>query len=143
MTRSLAAAAIDRRFTLLDAKALVATAALGMAASREMHATLPAQFFHRNVIYSTFPYLAPTTLVLLALSLRQPRPRTSRLFARPGAIACAVASLALVATAVSTALQYLTASGWTWTNPPLLATWASNSREPWPSLSPPRGPRLL
>jgi hypothetical protein len=129
MIRSLAAAKVDRRFTLLDAMVLVAATALGMAVSRAMHAALPAHFFQRNIIYRVFPYLVSTTFGLLALSLRQPRPKLRRLMTRPGAAACVTPSLALVATAATTALQYLTASGWTWSNPPFLATWASNSRE--------------
>jgi hypothetical protein len=131
MAHSLASVEMDRRFTLLDAMTLVAAAAVGMAGSRVMHATLSAHAWDHDDIYRVFPYLASATFGLLALSLRQPRPGLRLMMTRPGAIACTTASLALVATAVTSALQYLTVWGWTPNNPPLppLATWASNSRE--------------
>ena len=97
-----------RRFTLLDAMALIAAAAVGLAMSREwsrasaesilarqvedgpLHALAPVT---REVVLG-WPVVAMVTLALVALRLRRPRPRARRLFAPPGAAACLIASIA-------------------------------------------------
>jgi hypothetical protein len=119
----------DRRFTLLDAMILVATTAFALAFSRAMHRSLPAFYFERTVIYRFFPYLVAATHGQFALSFRRPRSSLRRRMTRPGTVAGVAAALALVATAATTTLQQLTASGWTWINPAYLGIWAANSRE--------------
>lgn len=108
-------AVTSRRFNLADAMVLVAAAALGTLLVRETNPGLGAVVSHVNhnpapgmqaflaieaILQAAVPFLAVWTPALLLLRLRQPRPRLNRLARQPGAVACAVATLAIVAVAV-------------------------------------------
>jgi hypothetical protein len=113
-----------RRFTLADAMALVAAVALGLALSRVWtrlaeerlmsYSRLLADtgpllwltpFTFRAVQY--WPVVAALSPTLLALRTRRPRPGRHRLFAPPGAIACAAATIAIALESLLNALAIL------------------------------------
>jgi MFS family permease len=110
-----------RTFTLLDALALVAATALGLAGLRfalgelrdvreelwESLATIASPGDSRPFLWAVgavygltvsvlVPFCWAWTLTILALRLRNPHPRLSRLSRQPGAIACYSASIVLV-----------------------------------------------
>lgn len=104
------AAKATRRFTLFDAMALIAAAAVGLAASRGWAGVSDPSILDRQVEDGPLRWLAPATrqvvlgwpvvaawtLALVALRLRRPRPAGRRLFAAPGVAACLIASVVLV-----------------------------------------------
>lgn len=126
----------DRRrrpFTLLDAAALVAAVAFGLAWFRFVGwhrwtswggargLTSPRDWVYwkdhaLRAAQMATPFAAALAPTLLALSLRSPRPRLRRLGRRPGVVACLAASVALADRAVGVASltwkTYLTDFRW-------------------------------
>src|SRR3954447_22254869 len=99
------------KFTTLNAMIVIAAAALAMALSGVWpFSNLPrvGGFFTavHFLILMLYPHLAAATLALLAIRLSPPRPRRARLTRQPGAIACASASVALLATGVGVAATF-------------------------------------
>src|SRR4051794_11857717 len=99
----------SRRFTVLDALALVAAVGIGLGLARAyqssmdtaaagvaMNYPLRIRWFGRPT-----PLLISLTLALLALRLIGPRPRGRRLVGSPGFAACYAAALGLAITALT------------------------------------------
>jgi hypothetical protein len=98
-----------RRFTLLDAMALIAATAVGLFLFRltspewsDIRATLGRsdRGMRRFTVLqdagqAVVPFLAAWTVALLLLRLRRPRPRLRRALLQPGAVACAAATVAI------------------------------------------------
>jgi hypothetical protein len=96
-----------RRFTLLDAMALVAATAVGLGLANEWsrkaarivifvgpeEGLVPGLTPWTKWIILSWPVVAAWTVALVALRLRGPRPVGRRLFAPPGVAACLVASI--------------------------------------------------
>jgi hypothetical protein len=123
----------QREFTVSDALALVAAAALGAALLRP---TLAYWFNPENypdsnnsrarqiswsvcrALACMLPFLTCLTPVLLLLRLRRPRPPLRRLFGQAGAVACAAATFAIATDAVW--VLSLLAAGSTYLSPETL-----------------------
>jgi hypothetical protein len=116
----------SRKLTLADAMLLVAAVALGSFLARETNPNLTSAIAHikhdptpgmrqllsiEASLKVVVPFLAVWTPALLLLRLRQPRPCLKRLARQPGAVASAVATLAIAIVAV-------------W----ILSLWAAGSR---------------
>jgi hypothetical protein len=102
----------ERRLNLVDGMIFVATTACGLAVPRAwMTSVVPIrkQFWASPASWrealtlaildgleASFPVLLTTTLAILAIRLRQPRPRLLRLAREPGFMACIVAALAVL-----------------------------------------------
>jgi hypothetical protein len=109
-----------RPFCLADSMILVVAAAVGMAFNRvdwDISVPMANQNLYEAIrcfVELTTPYLAALTVASLAMLLRRPRPPLRRLFRSPGAVACTVATAALVlvacwaasATAASRAIMF-------------------------------------
>ncbi len=108
----------ERRFTTVDALALLATLSLGVAWTIEARTLLisfatadgllrrpldplggfisPLTFVVlRRSLHPLAAFFAPLTFALCLLRLRQPRPSLAQCFRSPGASACAVAAIVL------------------------------------------------
>src|SRR4051794_31354825 len=91
-----------RLFELTDAMILVVAAAMGLAANRvdwDSSGSMPGQNLYgsiRRFLDLTTPHVAALTVASMAMLLRRPRPPLRRLFRSPGAVACTVATAALV-----------------------------------------------
>ncbi len=96
-----------RRITLLDLLILIAATALGLALLRICMSGLRAQTLSRRPGSLAISYItaaetyasalmAPWSVALLVLSLREPRPPVHRLARRQGFIACAAPTTGLV-----------------------------------------------
>jgi hypothetical protein len=99
-----------RRFLISDAMVLIAATAVGIALARMIMSFegwrrdfgtpqepwRTARVVFRNSRNVGSPLLLTWTVALLVLHLRRPRPRLRRVFRRPGAIACGVATLAFL-----------------------------------------------
>jgi hypothetical protein len=105
----------SRRFTVLDALALVAAVGIGLALARAYQASMDSaaaaaggamvyplriRWFGRPA-----PLLISLTLTLFALRLIGPRPRYGRLVRSPGFAACYAATLGLAITALTVATE--------------------------------------
>jgi hypothetical protein len=117
-----------RRFGLIDAMALLAATAVGLAWGRRdlvatvqarvistgfvsnnsMH-TRPVEFADRLITFTrgTSHLLACWTLAVLILRLRSPRPRRARLVCQPGTVAVATATAYAVAVAARILVAFL------------------------------------
>ena len=96
----------SRPFTVLDALALVAATAIGMAPGRSVWAKMIRQWpglaspaigdYSTELVYLSLPCLAMLTLTLIALHLRHSGPSPAHLMQRPGiSTDCIVASVSL------------------------------------------------
>ena len=111
-----------RRFTLADAALLIAALAIGAAMVREPIRQMNLSFINnaqfgwwfnnRWWAYVAAPLLAPTTVAVVVLGLRRPRPPRAELFRGPGIVACTAASVALALRGVAEFPRYLTGQGW-------------------------------
>jgi hypothetical protein len=102
----------ERRFGLADALILVAAIAIGFALfeSTVGPASWPVYYSSRPLLGLSMvidrrlriglPFLAPFTCDLFIICMRTRRPRSRRLRQEPGAVACAVATLAMSLEAV-------------------------------------------
>ncbi len=97
-------AAPRRRFSLLDAMALIAATAAGLTIDRcfwsDMHGWDGAVLKHyRDLTFAgtilSVPFAAMWTVAILALQFRRPRYRLRRLLGRMGTAACYAATVAL------------------------------------------------
>jgi hypothetical protein len=106
----------SRRFTVLDAMALVAAVGIGLALARAYQSSMESaaaaaggamtyplsiRWFGRRPA----PLLVSLTLTLFALRLIGPRPRYGRLVGSPGFAACYAAALGLAITALTAVME--------------------------------------
>jgi hypothetical protein len=88
--------AARRRITISDIMALVAAAAVSMVAARSiLWMTVPAAWWGVTALLVSSSTALATTLILIPLRLRFPRPQGERLWRQPGWLACAAVVLAL------------------------------------------------
>jgi hypothetical protein len=101
----------SRRFTILDAMALVAAVGIGLALTLAYQSSMESAAVAAGAAM-TYPFrirwfgrpaplLVVLTLTLFALRLIGPRPRYARLVGSPGFAACYAAALGLAITAVT------------------------------------------
>jgi hypothetical protein len=86
-----------RKFTLSDAMILVAATAIALANARFVVLMKPHLDGSVARIALVLPFLTFWTPTLLLLRCRQPRPRFRRLVRQPGATACGLATLLIIA----------------------------------------------
>jgi hypothetical protein len=91
-----------RPFGLIDAMLLVAAVAVGLWVNRTEGLGFESLWYGdsygriQDVLSLVLPHVAAMTMALVAIRMRRPRPPLRRLFRSPGAVACAVASAAIV-----------------------------------------------
>ena len=92
----------SRPFGLVDAMLVVAAVAVGLWVNR-IDSLGVNSLWLGNTYYGIqdalsllTPYVASATMALVAIRLRRPRPTLGRLLRAPGAVACTVASAAIV-----------------------------------------------
>lgn len=104
-----------RKFTVLDALALIAAVGIGLALARAYQSSMDSAAaatggamtypFRIRWFGRPAPLLVSLTLTLFALRLIGPRPRYRRLVGSPGFAACYAAAVGLAITAVTIAME--------------------------------------
>jgi hypothetical protein len=91
-----------RPFGLIDAMLVIAAVALGLWVNRNDWHSFRYLWFGgsyeriQEVLSLVMPHLAAMTMALVAIRMRRPRPPLRRFFRSPGAVACTVATAALL-----------------------------------------------
>jgi hypothetical protein len=104
----------SRRFTILDALALVAAVGIGLALARAYQSSMDSAATGVAMTYPLrirwfgrpAPLLISLTLTLFVLRLIGPRPRYERLVGSPGFAACYAAALGLAITALTVVMEF-------------------------------------
>jgi hypothetical protein len=103
----------SRRFTILDALALVAAVGIGLALARAYQSSMDSAAAGVAMTYplsirwfGPAPLLVSLTLTLFVLRLIGPRPQYERLVGSPGFAACYAAALGLAITALTVVMQF-------------------------------------
>jgi hypothetical protein len=91
-----------RPFGLVDAMIMVAAVAAGLWVNRinwlDLNSLWYGGAYHgiQRLLSLVMPHIAAATMALVAIRMRRPRPPLRRLLRAPGAVACTVASAAIV-----------------------------------------------
>jgi hypothetical protein len=104
---------VDARFTILDAMALVAASAFGVALSRAYYVEIASvrgsgsvAMEYRTRVYLTAVFVLPFAAALLWCRLRRPCRSTRRLAREPGVGALLAVAVTVVAIAIDQVLMY-------------------------------------